>query len=117
MVPKDHQHLRQQSRPQHAQPELDGEEACTRRRGRSDGGLATYHAVDRHTANQRSAVSCEPEYVFELRVVETVIAGQDDDELKNERFSADAADATDRRLPRVQLATVFSFIETVYTKD
>ena len=33
--------------------------------------------------------------------------GQDDDELKNERFSADAADATNRRLPHVQLATVF----------
>ena len=75
-ISKNHQHPRQQSRPQHAQPELDEEEACPRRRGRSQ-EVERRHAVDRHTAKQRSAVSCEPEYVINARVVENVIAGQD----------------------------------------
>ena len=48
MAPKNHQHPRQQSRPQHAQSELDEEDACTRR--------------------------LEPEYVIDVRVVENVIA-------------------------------------------
>ena len=50
--------------------------ALTRRRGRSQ-EVERRHAVDRHTAKQRSAVSCEPEYVINARVVENVIAGQD----------------------------------------
>ena len=99
MAPKKHQHPRQQSRPQHAQPELDEEQAYTRRRGRSQ-EVERRHAVDSHTARQRSAVPFEPAYVIDARVVENVIAGQDDDELRNERFAADAAAATYRRLRR-----------------
>ena len=95
MAPKDHQYLRQQSRPQFAQPELDEEKTCARRRGRSQ-EVERRHAVDSHTARQRSAVPFEPAYVIDARVVENVIAGQDDDELRNERFAADAADSTYR---------------------
>ena len=73
--------------------------ALTRRRGRSQ-EVERRHAVDSHTARQRSAVPFEPAYVIDARVVENVIAGQDDDELRNERFAADAAAATYRRLRR-----------------
>ena len=38
MSPNDHQHLPQQSRPLHVQPELDEQVACTHRRGRNQQG-------------------------------------------------------------------------------
>ena len=48
MAPKDHHHLRQQSRPPHEQPELDEEAACTRRHGQSQEVDRQTHRQDTH---------------------------------------------------------------------
>ena len=102
MAPKDRQYLRQQSRPQHAQPELDEEEACARRRGRSQ-WLAHHTSSSRPShgqTTQRGILRTRVRY----RRKSNMIAGQDDDDHRNERFAADAVDSTYRTRRRYLLA-------------
>ena len=64
-------------------------EVDERRQEGGKGRCTTHDAVNHSTARCRK-VSCVLEYVFNARVVEDVIAGQDVVELGTQRFTADA---------------------------